>query len=90
MSNLYFVEYFRSNSSIPVNMTIGCKTKKQAIAHGKLVCQSEDYSAFWILSKPTKGIITGTLPERIEYHSLDSQGNWMPIQRGANKLYSFV
>lgn len=79
MRLLWFVEYFQEGSGIPVNLSIGLQSHRQAYQHGREVTQDNGYCGFWICSKPV-----GTIGEadRVEYHSV----SYSPDGRAVWKL----
>lgn len=62
---LWFCEYFREGSGVPVNLSIGIRSKDAAIHRGKVVSRLNGYCGFWVLSKP-EGL--AERPRRVEYH----------------------
>lgn len=65
MKKLFFIEYMQEGSGVPVDCTIGAKTREECVQHGRKVSVEKHYCGFWILAKPP---VKGVDPIRLEFH----------------------
>lgn len=75
---LWFCEYYREGSGIPVDCSIGIPNLEQARHRGKVVAQFNGYCGFWILAKPAE---VGVEPVKVEYHSVSYDPRGVPTWR---------
>ena len=71
---LYFCEYMREGTGIPVDLSIGLQSIESAEQRGKMVTKFNGYCGFWITSKEP---VKNAQPKRLVYHSciVDPRGN---------------